>query len=206
MVLALWNMIFYSSRTRRAFVVQIAIVITIWLYAVLVGLEPSAVRAAIVASLAMFSGRFGRRADPLTILILTTGGMVLWNPNYTQMVGFWLSVVASFAIISRMPGTGKVTLRLAMKRIAQGVLLAQAATMPLVMMTFGTWSFSSILANLLIQPSMTLAFPLTFVLAVIVLIVPTLAPVVAWVPALLLDFVLTVVTRLSPLGSPIQQA
>lgn len=204
MVLALWNMIFYSSRTRRAFVVQIAIVITIWLYAVLVGLEPSAVRAAIVASLAMFSGRFGRRADPLTILILTTGGMVLWNPNYTQMVGFWLSVVASFAIISRMPGTGKVTLRLAMKRIAQGVLLAQAATMPLVMMTFGTWSFSSILANLLIQPSMTLAFPLTFVLAVIVLIVPTLAPVVAWVPALLLDFVLTVVTRLSPLGSPIQ--
>ena len=204
MVLALWHMIVHSTRTKRVLIVQVAIVITIWLYAVIAGLEPSAVRAAIVASLGVFSGRFGRRADPLTILMLTTGGMALWNPNYTQMIGFWLSVVASFAIVSRIPASGRVTVRSAILGIAQGVLLAQAATLPLVMLTFGTWSLSSILANLVIHPVMTLAFPITFFLAVIVLAVPVLAPVIAWIPAIPLEFVLAFVSWLSPLASPIQ--
>lgn len=204
MVLALWTMVIRSSRARRALIVQVSIVVTIWLYAVLVGLEPSAVRAAIVASLGIFPGRFGRKADPLTILMLTLGAMALWNPNYTRMIGFWLSAVASFAIVSRMPTSGAVTFRSAVQGIAQGVVLAQAATMPLVLMAFGTWSVSSILANVLIQPTVTLAFPLTFILALLVLALPGLAPVVAWVPALLLEFVITVVNRLSPLGSPVQ--
>lgn len=203
MVLALWNVAISSNRTRRVLIVQVTIVITIWLYAILVGLEPSAVRAAIVASLGMFPGRFGRRADPLTILMLTIGAMALWNPNYVRMIGFWLSVVASFAIVSRMPQSGRVTFWSAITGIAQGVLLAQVATLPLVLLTFGTWSISSILANLVIQPAMTVAFPVTFIVALVVLSVPSLAPVIAWIPALLLDFVLAVVHRLSPLVSPV---
>lgn len=201
MVLALWNVIVYSHRTRRALLVQIAIVVTICLYAVLVGLEPSAVRAAIVASAGIFAVRFGRPADPLTILMLTVGGMAFWNPNYTRMIGFWLSVVSSFAIVSRMPASGGVTFRSAMLGISHGVILAQVATLPLVLLTFGTWSFSSVLANLLLVPMMMLAFPVTFFAAVTVLTVPSIAPVIAWLPAMLLDVVLVVVHRLSPLVS-----
>lgn len=204
MLVALWNMVFRTNRTRRALVVQLLIVISIWLYAVLVGLEPSAVRAAIVATLGIFASRFGRKADPLTILMLTIGGMALWNPEYTRMVGFWLSVIASFAFVSRLPSTGAATLRSGVIGAAQGVLLAQVATMPLVLVTFGTWSITSILANVLIQPVISVAFPLTFGLALIVLGAPPLAPVIAWIPALLLELVIVVVRSLAPLVEPIQ--
>ena len=203
MLLALWTMILRSNRTRRALVVQGLIVISIWLYTGMVGLEPSAVRAAIVASLGVFAGRFGRKADPLTILLLTIGGMALWNPEYTRMVGFWLSVIASFAFVSRLPASGPVTVRTAMISAAQGVLLAQLATLPLILVTFGTWSISSIVANIVIQPVMSLAFPLTFVLAVIVVCAPALAPFLAWMPAILLELVLVVVQGLAPLVAPI---
>ena len=203
MLLALWNMILRSSRTRRALVIQGLIVISIWLYAGMVGLEPSAVRAAIVASVGLFSGRFGRKADPLTILLLTIGGMALWNPDYTRMLGFWLSVIASFAFVSRLPASGPVTVRTAAISAAQGVLLAQVATLPLILVTFGTWSISSIVANIVIQPLMSLAFPLTFALAVVVLCVPAVAPVLAWIPAILLESVLAVVQGLAPLVAPI---
>jgi hypothetical protein len=50
---------------------------------------------------------------------------------------------------------------------------------------------------------MSLAFPLTFVLAVIVLCAPALAPFLAWMPAILLELVLVVVQGLAPLVAPI---
>ncbi len=203
MLLALWQMVLRSSRTRRALLAQLVIVTSIWLYAVLVGLEPSAVRAAIVATLGVFSGRFGRKADPITILMLTIGGMAVWNPGYTRMVGFWLSVLASFAFVVRLPKSGTATVRSATISAAQGVLLAQVVTLPLVLVTFGTWSVSSIVANLIIQPVISVAFPLTFMLALIVLAAPALAPVVAWIPGLLLELVILVVQWLAPLVAPI---
>ena len=203
MLIVLWNMVLRSNRTRRALVIQVAIVVSIWLYAGMVGLEPSAVRAAIVASLGLFAGRFGRKADPITLLLVTIGSMVLWNPDYTRMLGFWLSVIASFAFVSRLPASSSTTVRSAAIGAAQGVLLAQVATLPLILVTFGTWSISSILANVIVQPMMAIAFPLTFMLAVIVLCVPALAPVVAWAPAILLELVIVVVQGLAPLVAPI---
>lgn len=204
MLLALWNIVIHSSRTRRALEVQLVIVVVIWLYTLLVGFEPSAVRAALVASLGLFAGRFGRRADALTILALATGAMAFWNPDYTRMVGFWLSVLASFAFVSRIPASNSITTRVAIVHIAQGIALAQAATLPVILATFGTWSISSVLANLLLQPLMTLGFPLAFILALVVMTVPLLAPLIAWIPGLLLDFALAVVIRLSPMVSPVQ--
>ena len=203
MLVALWNLVLRSNRTRRVLVIQLVIVVSIWLYSILAGLEPSAVRAAIVATLGIFAGRFGRKADPLTILTLTIGGMALWDPGYTRMVGFWLSVIASFAFVSRLPASGAATLRSGVIGSAQGVLLAQVATLPLVLATFGTWSVSGIFANLLIQPVLSVAFPLTFALALVVLVAPAIAPVVAWIPAVLLELVIAIVLWLAPRVAPI---
>jgi competence protein ComEC len=103
MVLAVWNLVIPAGRRRKLLAVQIVIVTSIWLYALLTGLEPPATRAATMASLMLFGSRFGRRPDPMTLLALTSAAMVIWNPRNVEMISFWLSIVASMAIIMRVP-------------------------------------------------------------------------------------------------------
>ena len=77
-------------------------ILAVWMYAVMVGLEPPALHAAVVASLTMAGSWFGRRPDPLTILALTLGGMAFIYPRMVESVGFWLSAAASWASCSSM--------------------------------------------------------------------------------------------------------
>ena len=197
MVLALWNLVIPAGRYRRLLGVQILIVATIWLYAFFVGLEPSAVRAALVASLGLFAVHAGRRPDLVTLLAITAASMVLWEPALTRMVSFWLSVVASTAICLRIPTSGQANWRSALRGMAEGVLLAQVATLPLILAWFGTWSLVSVVGNLLLLPLMWLAFPLCFILAVVVLAVPVMAPVLAVVALVPLAVTLEIVHALA---------
>lgn len=203
MVVALWALVMQSSRSRRMLVVQAMIVITVWLYALLTGLEPPATRAATMASLMLFGSHVGRRPDPMTLLALTSAAMVLWNPRNVDLVAFWLSVVATAAIISRIPSQTEGGWQESIRTVAGAVILAQVATLLIVLTTFDTWSLVSILANILLSPLMLLAFPLTFVLGVVVLIAPPVAPFIAWIPGVLLGASLQLVQDLATLLPPI---
>jgi len=203
MVLAIWNLLIPAGRNRRLLAVQMLIIVSIWLYALLVGLEPPALRAAIMASLVLAASRFGRRPDLLTLLALTSAGMVLRNPEHVRMVAFWLSVIATGAIISRIPTYPGVGTRSMARGMLEGVALAQIATLPIILITFGTWSFTSVVANALLSPLMWIAFPLCFVLAGIVIVAPWLASVVAIVPLIPLEVSLQIVRALSTVVPPV---
>lgn len=203
MILAIWNLVIPAGRNRRLAVIQVVIIVSIWLYAVLVGLEPPALRAAIMASLILLASRSGRRPDLLTLLWLTSGAMVLWNPDTVRMVGFWLSVVATGAIVMRLPqqpGAGRKGM---LRGLLEGVALAQVATLPISIMAFGTWSLTSVLANALLAPLMWLAFPLCFALALIVLTAPWIAPVVAVAALIPLNLALQLVSVISSTMPPL---
>ena len=169
----------------------------VWFYVVMVGLEPPALRAAIVATVMMLSVWFGRRADPLTILALTLGGMALLDPGMVKSVGFWLSASASWALCSAMTTTGFGGFAGAVVATARGVMAANIATLPILLWTFGVWSPISLLANLLIGPIMTAIFPLTYILAVLAFTAPPLVPLLSWIPAIGLDFALVIVQRMA---------
>ncbi len=203
MILAIWNLVIPAGRNRRLIAVQAVIIVSIWLYAVLVGLEPPAFRAAIMASLILLASRCGRRPDLLTLLALTSAGMVLWDPDYVQMVGFWLSVVATFAIIMRVPGAPGTGWRPMLRGMLEGVALAQIATLPVVLMTFGTWSLTSILANAILAPLIWLAFPMCFLLAAIVVVLPWIAPVMALGPLIPLNLAIQIVGMLGSAMPPL---
>lgn len=203
MVLAIWNLVIPAGRNRRLIAVQAVIIVSIWIYAVLVGLEPPALRAAIMASLVLLASRSGRRPDLLTLLALTSAGLVLWNPDHVRMIGFWLSVIATGAIIMRVPreiGTGGKPM---MRGMLEGVALAQIATLPVIVFAFGAWSLTSILANAILSPLMWLAFPLCFLLAAIVLVLPWIAPVVALAPLIPLELALSIVAILGSSMPPL---
>lgn len=204
MLLALWNLIVRPGRFRRMALVQGAIIATIWLYAVLVGLEPPAVRAALVASLALLAMRSGRHPDPMTLLFLASAMLVVWNPRATEMVSFWLSFVASTALVARLPGEPQAGWAGGAKGLGSGVILAYLGTLPIVLAVFGTWSVSAIIANALLTPLMAVAFPLTFALALAFLVFPEAAMIVAWIPGLLLDLALRIVHGLSGVAAPLQ--
>lgn len=204
MLLALWNVMVRPGRIRRMAIVQVGIITTIWLYAVLVGLEPPAVRAALVASLGLLAGRSGRHPDPMTLLFLASAALVMWDPHMTNMISFWLSFVASAALIGRLPADSGKGWVANTKAIASGVLFAYLATLPIVLAVFGTWSVSAVVANAILAPLMTLAFPVSFMLGFVLLAAPQVAGFVAWIPGIVLEAALLAVNGLSGAASPLE--
>lgn len=204
MLLTLWALVLRPGRFRRTAVVQVTIISTIWLYAVLVGLEPPAVRAALVASMGLLASRFGRHPDPMTLLFLASAMLVMWDPDTTKMISFWLSFVASAALIGRLPADPGGGWAANTKAIGSGVLFAYLATLPIVLAVFGTWSISAVVANAILAPLMALAFPISFMLGFVLLVTPQLAGLVAWGPGIILEATLLIVRGLSRAASPME--
>lgn len=192
-----------GRRSTRA-MTHVVMILTVWLYAAMVGMEPPALRAAIVASLVLLGTWSGRRPDPLTILALALGGMALWRPQMVGSVGFWLSASASWALCGTVRTAYASGGRAMVLDVARGVAAANLATLPILMWTFGEWSPISPLANMILGPIMTLTFPAAYVLALLALITPPLATWLAWVPAVGLELSIVVVERLAPLLPQIQ--
>ncbi|HWV23676.1 MAG TPA: ComEC/Rec2 family competence protein, partial [Thermomicrobiales bacterium] len=170
---------------------------SIWLYVGMVGLEAPALRAAIVATLMMLGSWFGRRPDPVTILALTLGAMALLDPGMTHQVGFLLSAAASWALCAAMPVRERPPVLRGLADVFSAVMAANIATLPILLWTFGEWSPISLLANVLLGPVMTVAFPASYLLVAIGIPLPGLLPWLAWIPAIPLDLSLAIVHRLS---------
>ena len=202
MLLALWERTIRRRTRRRNLVIQGGIIASIWLYAMTTGLEPSAMRAATVSTLIVLSGRFGRRADAMTVLAMATAGLLVWQPYLTRSVGFWLSVAASAALIGAFNHDAGAGWRSKLKSTVIGLIAVQFATLPIIVSVFGTWPPVSLVVNLLLAPLMVIAFPLAFTGAVVAFI-PVVGPVLLRVPALVCDVALAVVSRLATVLPPV---
>lgn len=202
MLLALWGFAIRRRTRRHSFIVQSGIILSIWIYCAATGLEASALRAATVATLIVLSGRFGRRADPMTILLIASAGLLLWNPQMIGSIGFWLSVVASAALVSNFASHTSTSWQSDVRATLLGLVAVQFATLPLLVWTFGVWSPIGVLANILISPVMIIAFPATFLFAALSYL-PLVGGAMAFVPAMLADLTLSIVERLAPVLPPI---
>jgi ComEC/Rec2-related protein len=199
--LALW---WHPKTILKRQVFYVMLVLVVWSYALFVGLEPPAFRAAIVATFTIVGKAIYRRPDPVTSLSLTLGGMALFHPLMVHGVGFWLSATASAALCLALPTDLGSDIRKRMIEIALGPVAASLATMPIVLATFGTWSPVSILANILIAPVITLAFWVTYPFAILALVFPAVAGVLSWIPGILLDVALVIVDWLAPVAAQIR--
>ncbi len=199
--LALW---WHPNTILKRRIFFLVLILVVWSYALFVGLEAPAFRAAIVATFTIVGQAIYRRPDPLTSLFLTLGGMALFNPLMVHGVGFWLSATASAALCLALPSDLNGDLRRRLLEIGLGPVAASLATMPIILATFGTWSPVSILANILIAPIITLAFWVTYPFAMLALVAPSLAGLLAWIPGILLDTVLVIVKWLAPLAAQVR--
>ncbi len=130
---------------RRQYV-GILTISVIALYCLLAGLQPSIVRAGIMASFALIGQLYGRQYSGWYGLFLAGCIMLLLNPILIFDVGFQLSFTASLGILVIQP---LISSRFLGGDVATS-LSAQIATLPILLGVFGQYGVLSILVNALV--------------------------------------------------------
>lgn len=187
---------------------QVITILSIWMFAFITGAESPAVRAAIVATVALLAIRFGRGADFVTLIVLAGAAMALIDPRQVDRLGFQLSIAASLAIAVAMPSISSRGCYGAVTGVVAATAVAQLATLPLLLAVFGTIASLSIPANVLIAPLAGVAMPMAGLAGLIGIGNTRLGEAVVAPAALAADLTIIIADRLGsanssiPIGSP----
>ena len=167
-----------SGLTGRNSPFAIAVsLLVVWAYAVLSGLDPPVVRAAIMGSLFLGQGLLGRGMRGLTALLLAAALMVVIDPSLLSGLSFQLSFTAMAGVVLALPLIAGLTAAVSAPLSASGSWLARwsqyglslliasvivsttttLATLPLVAWHFGEIPLMSVPATVLAMPAMPAA-------------------------------------------------
>ncbi|HEU5434635.1 MAG TPA: ComEC/Rec2 family competence protein [Thermomicrobiales bacterium] len=185
------------------------IVAGVWLYALLVGLEPPAFRAAVVATAAILAIRVGRRPDFVTLVLLAGAAEALIRPEDVWSLSFRLSLASSLALSMVMSGLPDEAGRGWGATALLATAVAQLATLPLLLPVSGSISLLAIPVNLAIGPLAEAAFPLAAAASVAGVVWRPLGEMFALPARALAEAVIRIVDfggaapwGLQPLGAP----
>lgn len=157
-------------------------------FVVLVTPEPSVIRAAVVAGVAMLTVLLGRPRAGAAMLALCVVGILVADPWLAATPGFALSVAASAALILLAPPLTRGMRRWMPSPVALAIavpLAAQLACGPIIALFAEQQSLIGIAANLLAAP----AAPLATVLGLLACLTAPLPPLAdllassAWLPS-----------------------
>ncbi len=119
------------------------------IFAMVTRLEPSVVRATVMAGVVVVSRLVGRPADAGVALAGAVTALCVWQPQLALSVGFRLSVAATLGLLVALhDGAGRSVVGNAIR----ATFAAQLAVAPLALATFGSVSVIALPANLLAGP------------------------------------------------------
>jgi competence protein ComEC len=146
--------------------------------------QPSVLRAAVMAVIALGALANGRRKKAVPALGAAVLALLLWSPGLAVSPGFTMSVLATAAIILVAPGwAAALRRRHVPPGVAEGVAVAAAAhavSAPVIAAMVGRVSLVAIPANVLAEPVVVAATVLGFLAAVLAPVSIGLAASVAW--------------------------
>ena len=182
---------------------------TIWMYALVAGAPPSALRAAVMGTVYLFALGVGRPASVLPALAMAAAVMTAVSPNLVKQVSFQLSfaAVGGIALGLALLGSGPAWRRPAaagwagrLAGWAAGLMAVSAAatlaTWPLVATNFGQVALLSVPSSLLAIPAMAPLIVLTLAAAIGALVTPVLGTLAGWLAAASASWVIGVVSAL----------
>lgn len=156
-------------------------------YILLVGTEPSVLRAGVTGVVGLVAVVASSRMQPVHALAIAVIVLLLLQPHLAVAYGFALSVAATFGIVVLTPLLARPLIRAGWPPVlARAVAVAVAAdvvTMPIISLMTGEVSVVSVVANILVAPA---AAPVTVlgILAALLSLVPgPLAVPVLWLAA-----------------------
>lgn len=138
---------------------RLAAILTIGLlcfYALLAGLEPSIIRAAIMGILVFTAQILGRQSTSFVALFLAGFAMIMVDPSLILDTGFQLSFMATFGLVFFRPIIyGISRLKPIIEKSALGedlltTITAQIFTLPILLLSFSNYSPASIISNMLV--------------------------------------------------------
>ena len=129
------------------------VIVLLWGFAFIVGLEPSVVRAVVMCMLMELGRLSGSKVFSMNTLSVAAFFMLLYHPLYLYDVGFQLSFVAVASILLFYPSLFSLfSIRNKLARWTGGILCvsmaAQLGTAPLVMYYFSSFSVYFLMTNL----------------------------------------------------------
>jgi competence protein ComEC len=172
--------------------------LAIVLFVIATGGSAAAVRAGVMACLALFAYATNRTYDVSRALIVAAVAMVLWNPlTLLYDPGFQLSVISTIGIIYVSPlfeqWFGSVTEAFGIRSILATTVGTQITVMPFLLYQTGILSIVALPVNLLIVPAVPLSMLLTFIAGVSGVVAPSVSVFVGAPAYLVLSYILAVV-------------
>ncbi len=135
---------------------QVALTISIlgiFYYALISGLQPSILRAAIMSSIAFSAGISGRQSLGFFTLFITAWVMIFLRPDNLFDVGFLLSVSSTSGILFIKPLFDRLEFIKRTEAFSADItttISSQLASIPILAMFFSSYSVISILVNALV--------------------------------------------------------
>lgn len=172
------------------------------LFTIMAGASATAVRASVMALIAMLARMVGEKYDISRALALTATIMVLCNPRILLFdPSFQLSFLATFGLIHLSPIFERVfvtvTPFLGLRQILASTLATQAFVVPFLIWKTGQVSLISLVANILVLPTVPASMFLSGVLGVVGSFVPVLGVIFSFPTTLILSYVITTASTLS---------
>lgn len=161
-----------AGLVHRRYAIMLAILAT-WLFVLLAGAQPPALRAGVMATCALIGQIFGRTTSALYLLALSALLLLIISPELLNSLSFQLSCAATAGIILLPPRFDQIFIKLSFflrKRFTLPVLTspllnkfktylkdegtttisAQIAVTPLLLNSFGSLSLIAPLSNILV--------------------------------------------------------
>ncbi|ESU30594.1 hypothetical protein G3A_20945 [Bacillus sp. 17376] len=143
-------------------------------YAVITGLAPPVVRAAVMLIMLIGSRRLSLRMTPLDAVSAAFMLMALIQPSIIFDTGFQLSFAVSFSLVISAPVILK-DFNSFLKQTAAASFIAQISSLPVILASFYEFSAISIFANLLFVPLFSFVLlPLLLISYLILLLIGAL--------------------------------
>ena len=162
------------------------------------GLSASMLRAGLVTFLTLLAWYFGRDVRPVRLIVIVAAATLIYNPNYLTDPAWLLSFAAFTGILVVAPALARFFYGKDKRPglLASTLLTSAASTLtcsPLLLFFFGQISLISIIANLLILPTVSIIMGLTLLtgLAAATNLTP-LATIISKLDLLLLDYQMSV--------------
>ena len=138
----------------------------IWIYACLIGLPASVIRASIMFSFLTIGKLSYKRYDSLNILSFAGLILLIFRPSWIFSVGFQLSFIATFTILIFLPYINRI-INIKNKKIKTALtvlLTAQIGVLPISIYYFNEFQTLSLLSNLIVAPILTIGIILGFLI------------------------------------------
>jgi len=168
-------------------------ILGIWLFVLIAGIDPSACRAAIVATVLYIGMIFKKDADSYNSLGLAVVIMFIVNPLIYFNIGFRLSVLSVLGILI-FSGKIKEKVKFLPRVFADAFAVtvsAQICLIPILAQTFGYIGFIGIAVNIIVCPVITLLVSL-IIAALIFSGVPVIGSFLLWIVNILISGIIQI--------------